>query len=175
MAYYMFDTWEGRQQFSSEANAKKAALKYVRKYAALGKTIGVTIRKVDGTKVTKSKTYWGDKTYRENPSTRKNTKRRSIKGFIKCDGVRIRNGKIQLLNPGIYRIELMRIHLDRQGYTSFGKYFGTGAPVYYAEGQGLDQYLRANGIKEAKEKIIKYTKARVGPWEGKQIVFSRVN
>ena len=50
------------------------------------------------------------------------------------------------------RIEVTRVYLDRQGYTTHGKYFGVGLPVYEcydSAGDGM-VYVRAIGAVQAR-------------------------
>lgn len=80
------------------------------------------------------------------------------KGFIKCDGVRIKNGKIDLLNPA-YKISLEQIKLDRDGYSKekYPTYYGIGAPVFRYESHdgNLSGEFRANNRAHAREILIK--------------------
>jgi hypothetical protein len=54
---------------------------------------------------------------------------------------------------------LYRVKLDHQGYTSWGRYFGVGAPLYYYEPvkgstcHGDHGYLRAHSREEAKNMV----------------------
>lgn len=52
---------------------------------------------------------------------------------------------VTIRGPGgsevIYEIRFTRIHIDRSGYAPGGRYFGTGAPVWYVDGP--DEYIRA--------------------------------
>lgn len=54
---------------------------------------------------------------------------------------------------------LYRVKLDYQGYTSWGQYFGVGAPLYYFESiegstcHGDHGYLRASSLEEAKNMV----------------------
>jgi hypothetical protein len=54
------------------------------------------------------------------------------------------------------RLFTERVRLDRGGYTSSGRYFGTGAPLYRvsdADGH-IDEYVRASSAAEARRKIM---------------------
>jgi hypothetical protein len=53
------------------------------------------------------------------------------------------------------RLDFHRVHLDRQGYTRHGRYFGTGAPLYewYDNIKGRTEYVRANSRAEARRKF----------------------
>lgn len=52
-------------------------------------------------------------------------------------------------------ISLRKIRLDRGGYDSSGRYYGTGLPLYeaYDEETGLDVRFRAHDRDDAKAKI----------------------
>lgn len=52
-----------------------------------------------------------------------------------------------------------RVYLDRGGYTSSGKYFGTGAPLYHVtDDEGSVGFVRAKTSREAKHEAV------VRPW-----------
>lgn len=50
-------------------------------------------------------------------------------------------------------VTLQRVHLDSQGYTQLGAYYGTGAPLYWAScfdgGLAVDTIFRASDRKAA--------------------------
>lgn len=53
-------------------------------------------------------------------------------------------------------LSLVRVPLDRGGYTRQGRYFGVGAPLYqYDDGDECDGYLRAADREAAKAKLRK--------------------
>lgn len=69
------------------------------------------------------------------------------------------------------RIGVSRERLDRGGYTSQGRYFGTGKPLYRfdKEENGATAYVRCNDLASARtlaklgwDKIVHY--ATVGGW-----------
>lgn len=59
------------------------------------------------------------------------------------------------LPPSGPRVYLRRERLDRQGYTSWGRYFGAGRPLFrfWTDDGEIDDWVRANDREEAKERI----------------------
>ena len=56
---------------------------------------------------------------------------------------------------------LQRVKLDRAGYTSLGRYYGVGMPLYWFSSDHGEGYLRAAGRAEAKRIIRQqYPKAK---------------
>jgi hypothetical protein len=53
------------------------------------------------------------------------------------------------------KIEVVKIPINRQGYTSRGEYYGTGAPLYsvYDSESGVEAQYRASSAKEARQKF----------------------
>ncbi len=61
-------------------------------------------------------------------------------------------------------LEVLRVKLDRGGYTSSGRYFGVGAPLFEVYGDhGVSFYMRAKDYSSAK-KLVRtgYPKAKIG-------------
>lgn len=54
------------------------------------------------------------------------------------------------------KIEVTRQHINSGGYTSWGRYFGLGAPLYeYYLPSGDQGYIRAADAKSARAKLLK--------------------
>jgi hypothetical protein len=54
------------------------------------------------------------------------------------------------------RLEVFRQRLDRGGYTSYGRYYGIGAPLFsvYDEKSGDHFMVRASDANDAREKVL---------------------
>jgi hypothetical protein len=77
-------------------------------------------------------------------------------GFLPSGLTRRERLELGLSNPKGSKLRAEKIRLNRQGYTSGGRYYGVGAPLYRVTSDDgeLDEVVRAPNAKSAKEQAL---------------------
>ncbi len=88
-------------------------------------------------------------------------KKRKRKGFRAAAARKARARKRQALLVRARKLNARRLHLNRGGYDSRGRYYGVGAPLYEVESKesggpdgGLYGHVRARSAAEAKREAL---------------------